>query len=99
MSDQANYILWRRGSNSGFDVFYAKDEPTAQEMAGDLIKEWKQKLTTEHYFHLQRLETVPLGWHNYIHRPKRSAGRILKDLVKIGPTFLKNKLRRKLRRP
>ncbi len=100
------YFLSWRGSDNGSRRFFApdakpdepEDEP-ARRVARQLIKEMEQTLNSYHYFVLETTRIVHLGSRAYVHKPKRSWGDLLKDMIKVGPTFLKDKLRRRMHRP
>ena len=99
------YFLSWNGSDNDSRRFFApdaapdepEDEP-ARRVARQLIKEMEQTLSSYHYFVLETTRIVNLGNRAHVHKPKRSWGELLKDMIMVGPEFLKDRLRKKLGR-
>lgn len=96
------YILIRKGRDGGYTRFHAsgknpkEEDIRASNMTHELIEEFERDLGTEHTFQLDKVAyTVPLGRRNYIHRPHKSVGELIKGLAKFGPAILKEKWRRR----
>lgn len=87
-----NYVLWRRGRDSGHLRFHVDKDSDAKNAAYEQIAFWERNLGDEHDFMLEKIAyTIPLGKRGNIHTSHRG----IRHAVKRKIAKFKVKLRRK----